>query len=142
MLLDMEKFEAKDIDLYTLGSIFAMKYPEDSREYSEIKIYFTDMFLTPMRKLDFKFLMEWSKRTLDVKIQNGGVKGNMNTGIIRKISPSTIIRKLAYISSAINHAISKGIDIENHALRVISYVRNYKNGKMGQDGIEPSTDEL
>ncbi len=126
MLLDIEKFEAKDLDVYTLGSILSMKYADESREMSEISIYFSEYFLLPMRKIDFKFLMDFSKTMLNSKTKKGGIKGDFNTGIVRDMNPNTVIRKLSYISSAINNAISQGIEIENHTPRVISYVKTYK----------------
>lgn len=45
----------------------------------------------------------------------------------------TVLRKFAYLSSAINHMVKQGIHLDNNCLKVVAYLRELDKQKKAKD---------
>ncbi len=124
---EMEDFEVQDKHLYTVMDIIEVKFKNDKRTLRDIKAHFGDILNLGVNKLTYNFLHDLSKTMLNKDVRRGG-SAKTDTGKIGKPSINTIIRKFAYLSSAINNMISLGANLDNNCLKVIANLRR-RNGK-------------
>jgi hypothetical protein len=126
VLGEVKDFSPRDGDLYTLADVMEEKYTETGREYIESMDYFSSISGCSINELTYEKLMWHAKLLLETPIYRGGgnSKDGKRGGTKKLPQPMTVLRKFAYLSSAINHMIKKGINLENHCLKVVSYIRN------------------
>lgn len=122
---EIESFQVHRADLYTVNDIFIMKFGADSREYLEGMPYFDEYKDKSINILTYDELKKHCHRLLQRTVVRGGKVGT-NSGRAKLPAPMTILRKFAYLSSAINHLISKGVDAPNECLKIVAYLRSMK----------------
>jgi len=131
ILKEKAAFAPEPEHMYTLLDVMVAKYGYGSREMNDCEPYFKPYWHTYMSKLTYDVLMEHAKLLLKTKIRKGGNVKN-NKGVLKLPQPMTILRKFAYLSAAVNEMIKKGVPLENHALKVVAYLRELdkkeKNG--------------
>ena len=131
---EKDDFGVQPQDMYTVLDLMVAKYGHDSREMRDCEEPFKtiDIWHTYICKLDYETLMKHAKTLLSTYVFRGGKKGS-ETGIKKLPQPMTVLRKFAYLSSAINDMVKKGVDLPNHTLKVIAFLRELdkekKNGK-------------
>ncbi len=117
-LRECDKFDASDEDLYTLRDVLVSKYSEGDKSFRICLSYFEDFLDKPLRKCGYEELMDLAVTTLNSTITVGGRREN-GTGVKKKPEIGTIIRRFAYLSSAINSMIHGGVSIDNPAIKVV-----------------------
>lgn len=129
LLDNIKAFDVSLKDRVTLKQIFEMKIESivniDKKELNSFKNacerfceVFKDKFFLCEITLD-----DW-KRAAKSIYEKDVFRGSKTEKNKRKMSPTTLKRIFAYASSSITHAQSKGIDLENHALKVIQQIIN------------------
>ena len=119
---EMEHFNAKPQDLYTIQDILAAKYGENGREFKECIDYFRTYLSTYLRDFNYDKMMNHAKELLNTPVYRGGKRGT-ETGKKKLPEPTTVLRKYAYLSSAINTLIKKGEVMDNEAAKVVTRLR-------------------
>ena len=121
----MESFDIPVCEQYTVHDLYSFKHGNDSREYIESRIYFNHWFPRPIASISYKEMKEHCDKLLKTYIVRGGC-GRTGKGKSKLPSPTSTLRKFAYFASAISYMTSKGIFLENHAIRMVSYLRTMK----------------
>lgn len=127
---EKDNFAVKEGDMFTVLDVMVSKYGHNTREMNDCHVHFQniDIWHTYVNRLDYETLMRHTKTLLETPIFRGGAKGN-ETGIKKYPEPMTILRKWAYLSSAINDLVKKGANIENHTTKVIAWLREQAKEK-------------
>jgi len=136
LLKERFDFNARPDDMYTIIDVMEAKYGAESREYGETMDYFQELCATPLASLGYNELMAHAKKLLATPVYRGGQKG-VGSGTKKLPEPMTVLRKFAYLSSAINFMVKKGIPLENHCLKVVAYLRDlHKQKKDKKNGTK------
>lgn len=131
---EKEAFNVQPKDMYTVLDVMMTKYGENSRELNDCEYLFLEcgIWHTYICELSYSKLMECANQMLNTPIYRGGCKKN-NTGIKKFPAVFTVLRKFAYLSSAINHMVKLGSNLDNHCLKVVAWLRDLdkkeKDGK-------------
>ena len=123
LITEKEKFAATGNELYTIRDILTIKYG-NRREFNEAINYFKVYDNIALSDIGYKDMMNLAKRLLKTKVRRGGQKNK--GGVMKLPEPVTILRKFAYLSSAINHVIAKGVKLDNNAIKIVAYLRSVK----------------
>lgn len=138
VLGELREFKPRDADMYTIIDVMEAKYGCDGREYIETMGYFDEIAGDTIGSLTYNKLMTHAKKLLDTPVYRGGgnTKQGGRGGTKKYPEPMTVLRKFAYLSSAINHMVKQGIHLDNNCLKVVAYLRELdkkkkekKNGK-------------
>jgi len=130
ILGELRDFGPRSGDMYTVLDVMGEKYGPDAREYIESIDYLQEIAGTPINELSYDRLMELAKKLLATPVFRGGRSDNQ-TGTKKLPEPMTVLRKFAYLSSAINYMVKKGIELENNCLKVIAFLREIDKKKKG-----------
>lgn len=132
---EKDNFKVRDKDMLTVLDVMIAKYETyDSREMCDCEEHFraVDIWNTYICELDYETLMKHANTLLNRLVARGGSKG-ITSGTTKLPEPMTILRKFAYLSSAINYMIKQGANLDNHTTKVIAFLRELdkekKNGK-------------
>ena len=132
---EKDSFGARDKDMLTVLDVMLAKYETyDAREMKDCEEHFknVDIWNTYISELNYETLMKHAHTMLNTPVSRGGSRG-LTSGYTKLPEPMTVLRKFAYLSSAINHLIKQGADIDNHTVKVIAFLREMdkekKNGK-------------
>ena len=128
----MRDFDPDPNHMYTVRDVLINKYGESGREYIETHTYFTPILDSYIFHLDKERLMELAKTLLKTEVLRGG-SSKSNSGKKKLPEPMTILRKFAYLSSAINHMIKQGVSITNNTVEVIAYLRELSKRKKNDE---------
>lgn len=126
-------FDADPNDQYTILDVMLAKYGEESREFKESMDYFIGIANTFLGSLTYENMLEHSKYLLSKKVKRGGSKKN-DSGTEKLPEPMTVLRKFAYLSAAISFMQKNGVNLDNNAAKVVTYLREIdkkrkENGK-------------
>lgn len=134
IIKEKESFNIRPKDIYTVHDVIITKFGENSRELNDCQYFFSkcDIWNLYICDLSYNKLMECANQMLNTPIFRGGCKKN-NTGIKKFPAIMTVLRKFAYLSSAINYMVKLGANLDNHCLKVVAWLRDLdekkKNGK-------------
>jgi len=136
ILKEKRDFAVLEGDMLTVLDVMMTKYKTpDSAEMRACEDYFreADIWHTYINTLTHDVMLKHAKRMLTTPIIRGGNREKPGTGTTKLPAPATVLRKFAYLSSAINHCIKLGANIDNPTVKVITYIREYeKEIKNGQ----------
>lgn len=123
---EKDDFAARDNDLLMVIDVMVFKHKDASHpEYTECIGPFTrvGMWEVPISSLTHEVLMEHAKTLLNTPIYKDSRPDKIE-GDRKLPSPMTVLRKFSYLSSAINHMIKQGFDLDNNMAKIIAYLRN------------------
>lgn len=124
VVCERKKFNPRDADLITVEDVMIAKYGNQSKYYSTCKMSFKQCGIwdAPLSELTEDVLTQKVNRLLNTPIPR---EGNIKEGG-RQVFPKTItiLKKMSYLSSAINTMRKKGADLPNHTGPVIQRLRN------------------
>ncbi len=134
----IDRIDAFDIsmgEMMTIEDIFMHKL-ENAKQTGISPKYITDMISEKktwekilgknFRYIDltYNFLKELVDKMMTETVRIGGnTYAQDNTGKVKMISPSTVRKRLAYFSSAIEYLKSQGIELRNIPLELLKYFR-------------------
>ena len=117
----------KDEHRYLVGELVKLKYENDPRTLKDCHTYLDELLVLEVAELTLERLTEHAKKLLNQEIlYRGSVK--TGKGVKKKPSPTTVLRKFAYLSAAIGHAnkaLGTNLPQEN-VLRTIARLREMK----------------
>lgn len=123
LIKNKENFDVPIAKRITLDYCIDLKLQEKDRDCKEISSFncARDRFNEKLGK--DKFLCEltyddWLRVAKEMFI-DPVYRGSKKEKNARIMSPTTLRRQFAYVSSSISYTISKGVEIENHPLKVI-----------------------
>ena len=126
---EMDAFEAPKEEMITLLDAIEMKLKSNTstdkksiQDIQNIKVHFSKFLTMDMNSIKFEDLKEHGIEMFKTDIRVGGSRDNENTGVIRKPSSVTVTKRFAYLSTVYSNLIAMGINIENVALRVKTYL--------------------
>lgn len=128
---EIRNFRARDVDIYTIKDVLIAKFGADSKEVSGCELTFkkVNIWESPISELNHDILMDHTRTLLNTFILRGG--SNVEGSGHKKLpAPMTILRKFAYLSSAINFMIKQGAHLENPITNIIVYLRELSKEKM------------
>jgi hypothetical protein len=106
-----------------------------TNDFSSLPFIFRDFLELPLSELKYEELLKFMLDMSNSKVKLGGAGKGSDTGISQNISPVTVLKRISAISTVINFAIEKGINIENVAYNVLKFMRSTmkKKGKNDKD---------
>lgn len=135
VLGEIRDFKPRDSDMYSVMDVMSAKYGEDGREYIETMDYFDKICGHAISWCTYDNLMAHAKLLLETPVYRGGgnTKQGGRGGTRKFPEPMTVLRKFAYLSSAINHMVKQGIHLDNNCLKVVAYLRELDKQKKAKD---------
>lgn len=134
---EMRDFDADPNHMYTILDVMVARFGYEAREFKESLEYFREIQNSYLGSLGYEGLLKHAKKLLTVKIQVGG-SAKTHSGRRKLPEPATVLRKFAYLSSAINDMVKKGVNLTNHSLKVVAYLREcdkeVKSGRAEKSG--------
>jgi hypothetical protein len=131
----MDNFEVKISQTLTLEALFDMKLESIDKknkrtldDISNVKRITLENFPNKIFVSDISF-EDWKNHAMSLYDRDVyvGAKSGRN---IRKISLETLRKHFAYCSASFSHAMSLGIELDNHPLRVIqTFIRPLQEAK-------------
>lgn len=136
VLGELRDFKPRDGDMYTIMDVMLAKYGETGREYIESIDYFEKICGHPISWCTYDRLMAHAKMLLETPVYRGGgnTKQGGRGGTRKYPEPMTVLRKFAYLSSAINFMVKQGLDLENNCLKVVAFLRELDKKKKETNG--------
>ncbi len=124
IIKEKDSFNIAPKDMYTVLDVMATKYGYESDEMRSCEDAFRliDIWNTYLCHLDYDTLLNHAKTLLSTHVYRGGSKKN-GSGIRKLPAPKTILRKFSYLATAINEMVKKGVNLDNHVLKVVAYIR-------------------
>ena len=121
---ERKEFSPRDGDLITVGDVMLAKYGNQDKTFSTCKMSFTacNIWDMPLNELTEDLLMQKVNYLLNTPVRRGG--NYKSTGNLILPKPVTVLKKLAYLSSAINLMRKKGADLRNETGGVIQKLRD------------------
>lgn len=131
LIMEMDAFNPPKSELITLGDAFRMKIEEVSKDstpktiadYKTTMNHMEEHLEKPLSAFTYDFFMDLLKNWEGSKVMRGGCKDKPNHKNMKPPSPHTILRRFAYTASVFQFMVEKGIDVDNNAQKVTTYVR-------------------
>jgi len=120
----MRDFNVPENEQYTVHDILILKHGQHSREYKECINYFQCWHHKAIGDISYEEMKEHCHRLLSTSIIRGG--GKAGGGREKLPSKTTILRKFAYLAASISSLISQGMSFDNHAIKIVAYLRAMK----------------
>lgn len=135
VISDMEAFEAPESEVITLDSAIEWKIskmqedgrdPKSIADVKNVRKDFYDWIDLPLSSLTYEKLLEKANEMLKSPVRRGGNPNN-NTGKLGIQSPVTVKKKFANLSCIISEMNKGGLNIENHAFRLLGFLQQTIN---------------